>query len=845
MVLQVKIIFNLKKIDITSINFVMENSILIEENSIIIDIKDDDTLDDDTLDDDTNILFRNQDHIVEDGTNTIIDVTNAYMHFTKVNIICPIKSTEHYYIDNHISKERNNIIKSNMIVHTINGLSILTNKFFASNIKILTKKQILEFNNVGQSFNENNLTVYILSINYFDLKNFLDIFEQKKTMEDLHKIVIMNEYFKLDKNHYKLNTEMVNLLSNLDGSNFWKLPYNTNYNYDYIFNNRIVEQFNKKSTNISDYGNIIVPFNKKITIANLEKNGKKLFRNVKPSEFSYENINALFEYFMQNENNSQKLTRLNYQLVENLLINPKLTHLVINNPFILDKLSITTQKFKKLISYSWINLYRTELLLGNTIKENNVIIFDIDTASKLPNYSIDYNLKSNPYFPLLVSDRSINIHKNVLGIPINNNTNIATMGQFQRQMNIFASGKPYINIFENIDLVSKNIVICGSIIPACAIVNHPNLDFFDNNALPFNEDEERKDAILRRFYAEYYAKSDIDIQINNPNHYEFCKIANDLFNELLLNFCRFFRDAEPDLFRLKETKSIGLFITHKYLEDNGFDKNKIDQLKIFIKQQDNENIFNMLKLELSKVYNDIIEDECSKLSDLDKKYSDNFLPNFKLKFEELKENNINVEFNTRIVDNVFTDGEIKMYVNTKYIVSSPFLNHDLEIFRNKSFNPLELIANYHLNCVRGWFTGKTVKLLPSCVTALKTFVNIDFKYFAGKRSPFQIINKYLMRGFTTILNKKELKDYDNFTKNDPFWSKLVDMNKNKNGKTCLSGFLTSTSNIFKPRQFCPENFVLDKIQVIDLVYNKIPKYEVNENISPYLSIDKNGQVINL
>tara|TARA_B110000977_G_scaffold200811_1_gene292706 strand:- start:70 stop:2535 length:2466 start_codon:yes stop_codon:yes gene_type:complete len=821
----------------------MENSILIEKKSIIIDINTNDT-----LYDDTNILFRNQDYIVEDGTKTTINVTNAYMYFTKVNIICPIKSTEHYYIDSHLSNERNNIIKNNMIVHTINGISILTNKFFASNIKILTKKQISEFNNVGQSFNDNNLTVYILSINYFDLKNFLNLFEQKKTMKDLHKIVIMNEYFKLDKNHYKLNTELVNLLSNLDGSNFWTLPYNTSYNYDYIFNNRKIEQFNKKSTNISDYGNIIVPLNKKITIANLEKKGKRLFRNVKPSEFPYEDMNALFEYFMQTDNNCQKLTRLNYQLVENLLVNPKLTHLVINNPFILDKLDLTTHKFKKLISYSWVHLYRTELLLDNTVKESDNIVFDIDTASKLPNYSINYNFKSNPYFPLLVSDRSINVRKNVLGIPTTNETNIATMGQFQRQMNIFTSGKPYINIFENIDLVSKNIVICGSIIPACAIMNHPNLQFFDNDVLPFNEDEERKDAILRRFFAEYYAKSDIDIQINNPNHYEFCKIANDLFNELLLNFCRFFRDAEPDLFRLKETKSIGLFITHKYLEDIGFDKNKIDQLKFFIKQQDNENIFNMLKLELSTIYNSIIEEECSKLSELDKKYCDNFLPSFKLKFEELKDNNINVCFNTKIVDNVFTGGEIKMYVNTKYIVSSPFLNHDLEIFRNKSSNPFELVSKFHLNCVRGYYTGKTVKLLPSCITALKTFVNIDFKYFAGKRSPYQIINKYRMRGMSTLLNKKEIKDYDQFTKNDPFWSKLVTINecKNKNCKTCSGyGFLTSTSNIFKPRKFCPESFFLDKIQIIDLVYNNIPKYVVDENISPYLSIDKNGQVINL
>ena len=179
-----------------------------------------------------------------------------------------------------------------------------------------------------------------------------------------------------------------------------------------------------------------------------------------------------------------------------------------------------------------------------------------------------------------------------------------------------------------------------------------------------------------------------------------------------------------------------------------------------------------------------------------------------------------------------------------------FLNHDLEIFRNKSSNPFELVSKFHLNCVRGFYNGKTVKLLPSCITALKTFVNVDFKYFAGKRSPYQIINKYRMRGFGTLLNRKELKDYGEFTKNSDFWKKLI-CNQDCNKSGCVScsnsyGFLSSKDLIFKPRKFNPESFIHDKVQVIDLVYNSIPLYTFNNNDnSPYLTINKNGQVINL
>ena len=56
-------------------------------------------------------------------------------------------------------------------------------------------------------------------------------------------------------------------------------------------------------------------------------------------------------------------------------------------------------------------------------------------------------------------------------------------------------------------------------------------------------------------------------------------------------------------------------------------------------------------------------------------------------------------------------------------------------------------------------------MLPSFVTAMMTFINIDYKYFSGNASPFNIINKYRYRGFTTILNDKEKKQNINYIVN--------------------------------------------------------------------------------
>ena len=179
-----------------------------------------------------------------------------------------------------------------------------------NNAKVFSRKQINQFRTIGQEFEKNNLVVTILTINYFNLKSFLDMFNKNKSIEDLHKIIIMSEYFKLDKNHYKVTTELSKLLTNL-GSKFWFSTYNTNYNYDYIIKHRKIQEFNKVNTNVNNYENIIIPMNKKFTIANLEHNGKKIFRLTPSVNFSLEETNMLFKYFMTGDS----LSNLNKTMI--------------------------------------------------------------------------------------------------------------------------------------------------------------------------------------------------------------------------------------------------------------------------------------------------------------------------------------------------------------------------------------------------------------------------------------------------------------------------------------------------------------------------------------------------
>jgi hypothetical protein len=88
----------------------------------------------------------------------------------------------------------------------------------------------------------------------------------------------------------------------------------------------------------------------------------------------------------------------------------------------------------------------------------------------------------------------------------------------------------------------------------------------------------------------------------------------------------------------------------------------------------------------------------------------------------------------------------------------------IELFRAKSTEFFGVVARFHLPCVRAYYQGNNVYILPSCITAMMTGINIDYKYFAGVRDPIDIINKYRMRGFGVILTdheKKHMAYYNN------------------------------------------------------------------------------------
>ena len=150
-------------------------------------------------------------------------------------------------------------------------------------------------------------------------------------------------------------------------------------------------------------------------------------------------------------------------------------------------------------------------------------------------------------------------------------------------------------------------------------------------------------------------------------------------------------------------------------------------------------------------------------------------------------------------------------VNYKFKIKCKLLNHNIEIFQCRANDIMNLVGNFHLPCVRAYYDGN-VYMTPTFITAHMTYMNIDYRYFAGTSHPCDIIKKYRTRGFGTWLNKNELKEYTE-KYDEPL------------------GWLNVNDPIFYPKKAEFEN---------DLSYND--RYEINANIKTYTENEYNMDI---
>ena len=116
---------------------------------------------------------------------------------------------------------------------------------------------------------------------------------------------------------------------------------------------------------------------------------------------------------------------------------------------------------------------------------------------------------------------------------------------------------------------------------------------------------------------------------------------------------------------------------------------------------------------------------------------------------------------------------------------------------------MNVVSKFHLPCVRAYYDGSNVYMTPSCITSYMTMINMHYTYFSSNTTPMEIINKYRMRGFGIILNKKEIGQLFKYSCDTEYWRNLYNFkninNLNLNMKKFI-GYVNLSSQFFEPRK---------------------------------------------
>jgi hypothetical protein len=623
------------------------------------------------------------------------------------------------------------------------------------------------------------------------------------------------------------------MIENCDESNYWTHNYNCKLNWSVPFMNRNFNFFDltnindKKTMDVinilknmpEDGGNYLCHMFRKQNFVDassaIKHNGYQIYRMSDKKELS--NFNEVIQKLHQEGSYDELII-----LLVNMLISKEYCHLVLNNKNILEifnKLSISyfnENQIRKMLSYGWLALSLEETIKKSFTDIRDRFVFTCNTAAALPTFNFCYTkLKDNPYFPILINDKlltdtsysvdnytfsnydtTLNIDKEL----IKNKYGVTDLDTFKKRMNVFITGNKNDNIFRFANF--KNIAISGSIIAACLPNYNP---LILNVACDFEA-----------FVDEYYNNADLDIMCNESDVFNFIDTAYEL-NEALEKATK--EKSPENISRIDSVKTSNIFINFNKIQE------VIDELKLTCTKENFTEKINENKQKIYKLY----------LDKKDKEFKECFEENPE-RFKDTKYNSyfdiIPIE-NVKILVKNFTDlddnfvpAAYMVTENIKFKYNVTGLKRSFEIFQIKYPNFFSTVHKFHLPCVRAYYDGSEVYILPSAVSACMTLINIEYKYFAGSKDPIEVLNKYERRGFGTIINDKEKIKKVRYSYDIEKWRDLYEL------KTLTKG---NTDKLFKPFSLNNNLFKTSKVYILQpgvlvnkFVYNNFHTPIIND-----------------
>ena len=832
-----------------------------------------------------NPFFKKSDILINGKNDKLINFSDVdlFNNFSRLIIVAlnDDYDTEINYYKDNLSVEELKLMFENLYFIESN-LILIKNLTHKSQLVTMGKYFFDLVKDSKIIFNETELVLPLFNINKTNIKIYLNQYKSKNSLKEYLTLKTMNIFYLNEANNYMY---VNNMIKDMDVSNYWTKFKNTKLNLTNKFINR---EFNLnlsqriKDTKVKDvllelktmpkegdtYLNYIYRKNTYVDISSIIKNkGYNKYNINNDLEFTFDDINNIIHNLLPS--NIYEF----YNLTMNLLCSKDYCHLVLKNSYymnlVTDYLLVKYYvAFQYVLGYTWLTLYSEECIKKSFITENDRFVFDANQASRLPHFPFcSKEMRYNPYVSVLVSDTILNVKENIMGVSINNIDEFGgvwDLCNFQKRFNIFNCSDENVNIFEGVNM--KNIGITGSMIPACITKNNPLEKMFISTD---------------RYFKEYYCNSDLDVMCNLECNFEYIDRIYKFFKEVNENCLKYFNENAI----LEESKVAAIIVNEKYIKkhivddqhsyeyilsnlDNHEVLKKFHKKYIEYKIKNNEKYFKSDKwlncmyniyFELSSIndirivftnteddWNNIIskhkntelnEEEKNAIDDID----EIIRSNNKTKYDNFKEPN-NVLF--------------RIFENIKFNLKCFKLNHNFEIFKTKypsSF--FSVVCNFHMPCVRGFYNGSNVYLLPSCISAAMTGINIDYKYFAGVRDPIEIVNKYRLRGYSLFLNDNEKIRLISYSSKVEKWNKLyggIVLKNKENVNKLLLGYLDINNTFFKPRIINKEfyeNYKPVKKEDYNVIYsqpddfyvNKLTKYIFNKK---YVSSNESESIYN-
>ncbi|AVL94876.1 hypothetical protein ma490 [Moumouvirus australiensis] len=764
---------------------------------------------------------------------------------------------------------------------------------------VQVNKNMLEyFNQESYNFNEKELVFLMLETKEKNVRMWLKSHEKSKHFDKFVKKKLFASFYKLDDRKFdkcllndlnndpefmywqissnckiSSNDNFLNRKFNIPGSDKWNLPKSKMEKHLH----KILINFKESKSKLSSgYPTEITRTDKNIFCKDKDLNTTKTSNDIDSNSKYFiakeDDLNIDKELVTELLTKNALTEKEKYYLICNLMSSKKYCHYIINNKDILVANSDIIEKygpvFKYLMGYSWICMYLEECIKKTKTQQDSRYVFDLETACLLPVYPFDQSSPyNNPYFTCLVSDFLINTTSNLHSVrqSLEYQQGLVNPEEFKKRLNLFISGDENKDLLQDINW--NNMVITGGIMSAIIPKNNPLFSLYKKSS-------DIKYSELSRFFDEYYADSDIDIACNHSNILDFVEHVKNIKICLAKNLNKPLTDEN---ILCTPIKSLAVYVNSKILKEkcdsgeipHSYDyiiSNKYERAvkfyfyELYLEKKNQANVNN--KKILGEKINDNEYFNIIDYCDFDK--LNIIINDYKLQSNNFDNKNPDVNSGlelTYIVNQDKTNPDSEIFIKysetIKYKISSKHFKHQFEIFRIGVEEFFGCVSRFHLPAVRSYYNGDKCYLLPSAITAYHTLTNIDFKYFVGTSDPINIIDKYRKRGYGTILNKSEIKNYLSYIASFDKRIKSYQINITEDDVSSLKtiiGPLDINHAFFKPRKFIAEDFLMSNIKpeyntpklnyidsnIINDYYKK--KYPNSVNVFTYKNINSRGYV---